>query len=79
MTNSDSAAAFLGVGFHLTHVKSPDVTFSEELDSSSSGCGGFDFCGSCTNDGDCGFCYVAVGGGSGVDDVANGSCVAVAE
>ena len=63
--------AFLGTGFTLTNVYSPDITFQEDMGVTSNTCGGFTSCGGCTSDPGCGFCY----GIDGQGEAANGSCV----
>ncbi len=68
--------AFLAVGFQLTEIHSPDIDYSEFPGSK---CDGFSSCGKCTNDGDCGYCYMNEGGGAGLDNVNNGSCVEISE
>ena len=51
---------FLAVGFQLSDVYSPDVTFIEADNGSSDPCVEFTTCGKCTNKPDCGFCFLDI-------------------
>ncbi|XP_059083872.1 proton myo-inositol cotransporter-like isoform X2 [Tigriopus californicus] len=65
--------AFLGVGFQLSNIYSPEITFLNP-NIAEDACSDFQTCGSCTNQKLCGFCYL--------DDpsqgsVINGSCLTI--
>ena len=62
------ALALLAVGFQLADINSPPIDYAETDDF----CSRFANCGDCTNNQDCGFCYIPIGN----SDAQNGSCVA---
>ena len=52
---------FLAVGFQLSDIYSPSVTYVEGGNASATGlCSTFTSCGKCTNTPDCGFCYLDI-------------------
>ena len=63
------ALALLAVGFQLADINSPNIDYVETAGDT---CSSYANCGDCTNDQDCGFCYVPIG----KSDALNASCVA---
>lgn len=65
--------AFLGVGFQLSNIYSPEITFWDP-DVTQGHCSDFLTCGSCTSEKLCGFCYLDDSEQGGV---TNGSCLSI--
>ena len=67
---------FLGIGFQLADINSPSIDYWEDSASYSS-CFSLPTCGKCTNNPDCGYCFLELG--EGAAGAVNGSCVPVSD
>ncbi|ELU00716.1 hypothetical protein CAPTEDRAFT_175747 [Capitella teleta] len=62
--------AVLAIGFQITAIRSPRVTFDEGMNSTSYDCDRFSTCDGCVSSPDCGFCFLPSSSGP-----MNASCV----